>query len=334
MDEEKKEEIKENIPIKESNLTEKVRGNPWTVSTFILGILVVILLVTTFSGTFSGGVTGNVISKDQAASNLVDYAKLQGINVSVNNITEESGLYNIDISIDGKATFVLLTKDGKNIVNGLIPMAPSSADTNTQTTVPKSEKPSVELYVFTYCPYGTQMEKAMIPVVKLLGDKIDFKIRQIGAMHGEFEKVEAQRQLCIEKNYPDKFLDYVLAFAEDATCTTGADTCLPAKLTSLYTKFGIDSNKVNACMTSEGTSLYDAEVSNAQSKGASGSPTLIINGVETSPSSRNPEAIKGAICEAFTDVPTQCSQKLSTTQASAGFGSGPSSSSNTSASCN
>ena len=34
------------------------------------------------------------------------------------------------------------------------------------------------------------MEKAMIPVVKLLGDKIDFTIRQIGAMHGDFEKLK------------------------------------------------------------------------------------------------------------------------------------------------
>jgi len=171
----------------------------------------------------------------------------------------------------------------------------------------------------------------MIPVVKLLGDKIDFKIRQIGAMHGEFEKLEAERQLCIEKNYPSKFLDYVLAFAEDASCSSGADTCLTSKLNTLYSKLGIDASKINACMTSEGQALYDAEVSNANSKGVSGSPTLIINGVETQ-SGRSPEAVKGAICEAFTNVPTQCSQKLSTDSASAGFGSG-SSSSNSSATC-
>jgi hypothetical protein len=338
MDEEKKEEVKENqvdsvssvASVKTSNLTENVRKNPWLISTLVLGILVVILLVTTFSGTL----TGNAVSKNTAATNLVDYAKLQGIDVLVNGVSEESGLYSLDVSIDGQNTSLFVTKDGKNIVNGLIPMITSTSDTNTKTQtteVPKTEKPVVELYVFTYCPYGLQMEKATIPVVKLLGDKIDFKIRQIGAMHGDFEKVEAERQLCIEKNYPSKFLDYVLAFAGDTSCSSGADTCLTSKLNNLYSQFGIDASKINSCMTSEGQALYDAEVSNSESKGVTGSPTLIINGVETQ-SSRNEEAVKGVICEAFTSVPTQCSQKLSTSSASAGFGNA-SSSSNSSASC-
>jgi len=208
----------------------------------------------------------------------------------------------------------------------------SSSSTSTTTTeVPKSDKPTVELYVYSYCPYGLQMEKAIIPVVELFGDKIDFKIRQIGAMHGDYEKVEAQRQLCVEKNYPDKFLDYLLAFAEDTSCSTGADTCLTAKLTSLYTELGINANTINSCMTSDGVTMYNAEVSNANSEGVSGSPTLIINGVDVSVN-RNPEAIKGEICNAFNDVPSECSTTLSTASASAGFGSSTSSSSS-SASC-
>ncbi len=335
MDEEKKEEVKDPISqmapatsSNSSNLTEKARKNPWVVSTLILGILVVILLVTTFSG----GFTGNAVSKSTAADNVVSYAESQGVNVLVNDISEKFGLYSLAVSIDGKNSSLYVTKDGKNIVSGLIPMvAETDTNTDTQTEVPKTEKPSVELYVFTYCPYGLQMEKAMIPVVNLLGDKIDFKIRQIGAMHGDFEKVEAERQLCIEKNYPSKFLDYVLAFSEDTSCPSGADTCVTTKVNSLFTKLGIDASKINSCMTSEGQALYDAEVSNANSKSVSGSPALIINGVDVQ-SSRSPESVKGAICEAFSNVPTQCSQKLSTTSASAGFGNS-SSSGSSSASC-
>ncbi len=324
MEEEKKEEPKENIPKKKINLTEKTRENPWILSSLVLGVLVVILLVTTFSGSL----TGNV-SKEKAADNLVSYAEAQGIQVSVNGVTEEAGLYNLNVDINGKATNVYLTKDGKNIINGLIPLIASSSDAsaNTQTTeVPKTTKPSVELYVFTYCPYGLQMEKAMIPVVKLLGNSIDFRIRQIGAMHGEYEKTEAKRQLCIEKNYPSKFLDYVLAFAEDTSCTNGADACVATKTNALFSKFGIDASKINSCMASEGAALYEAEVSNANTKSVSGSPTLIINGIN-SQAARSPEAVKGAICEAFSEVPSSCTQTLSTSQASAGFGSGTSSSS-------
>jgi hypothetical protein len=85
-------------------------------------------------------------------------------------------------------------------------------------------------------------------------------------------------------------------------------------------------------MTSGGETLYNAEVQNANSKSVSGSPTLIINGVNAQ-ASRSPEAVKGTICEAFNDVPSVCTQTLSTSQASAGFGSGTSSSSNTSTQC-
>jgi len=335
-EEEKKEEQKENIQ-KKPNFTEKIRENPWTVSTLILGILVAILLVTTFSGTL----TGNVISKDKIGVLALDFfnTQLSQTPATLNSVEEISGLYKVNINFNEKDVPIYFTKDGKWISQGgslsSILSSASSSNTSTQAKeVPKTDKPSVELYVFTYCPYGLQMEKAMIPVVKLLGDKIDFKIRQIGAMHGEYEKIEAQRQLCIEKNYPDKFLDYVLAFAEDTSIgsCSGDATCLVPKLNALYTKFGIDASKINACMTSEGESLYNAEVSNSESKGVSGSPTLIINGVEAQASSRSPEAVKGTICEAFTSVPTQCSQKLSTTSSSAGFGSGADSSAS-SASC-
>src|SRR4030042_6276821 len=224
----------------------------------------------------------------------------------------------------------------------LVPLVESSSQTPQQTEVPKADKPTVELYVFTYCPYGLQMEKAMIPAVELLGDKINFKIRQIGAMHDAqgcsgsacFEKTEAQRQLCIEKNYPSKFLDYILSFAEDTSIgnCNGDATCLTSKLNALYTKLGIDASKINSCMASEGEKLYNAEVDNSGSKGVSGSPTLIINGVNTQ-SSRSPEAIKGVICSAFNNVPTECTMTLSTDSASAGFGAGTSSSSTSSASC-
>ena len=330
MEEEKKEqEILPEPPKKKHNFTEKIRESPWMLSSFVLGILVIILLFTTFSG----GLTGNV-SKEKAADNLVNYLNtIVDSEVTLVGVETQGDLYLATIDYQNQEIPVYLTKDGRYYTTTLMPLtSEASSDTGTETTeIPKSNKPSVELYVFTYCPYGLQMEKAMIPVVKLLGNSIDFKIRQIGAMHGEYEKIEAKRQLCIEKNYPSKFLDYVLAFAEDTSCSTGVDTCVTTKVNALYTKLGIDGSKINACMTSEADALYNAEVSNADSKGISGSPTLVINGVNAQ-SSRSPEAVKGVICEVFNTVPSSCTTTLSTSQASAGFGAG-SSSSNTSAQC-
>ncbi|MBI2665430.1 hypothetical protein HYX12_02300, partial [Candidatus Woesearchaeota archaeon] len=186
--------------------------------------------------------------------------------------------------------------------------------------VPKSAKPEVELYVFTYCPYGLQMEKAAAPVVKLLGNKMDFKIRQIGAMHGPYEEKEAKRQLCINKLYPKKFWDYLTYFAIDSDIGNcrGDDTCVNPLINKLYNKLSIDGSKVDACMNKDGASLYAAEESNSQQNSVGGSPTMIINGVQSSVA-RNPEAIKQAICSAFSTEPSECQQTLSSDSASPGF---------------
>lgn len=335
---EKKEEVKES-PKKQIDITEKVRGNPWILATFVCGALAMILLIVTLSG----GITGNAISSDDAAKKLLSFYEENGAtNLTLNSVKEVSGLYQVNLDYKGEIYPFYMTKDGKNLITGesLIPLEPLSSSSETeQEEVPKTDKPKVELYVFTYCPYGTQMEKAMIPAIKLFGDKIDFKIRQIGAMHGEYEEIEAKRQLCIEKEYPDKFLNYVLKFAEDKSCIisesnpsyNGDEKCLATKINNLFSNLGIDASKINSCMDSDGDKLYDAEVANANANDVSGSPTLIINGVEVS-SGRSPEAVKGVICNAFNTVPTECGMTLGTEQAAAGFGSGTSSSSST-ASC-
>jgi len=333
--EEKKDDHVSHHKKRENKFIEKVRKNPWILSSMVLAILSILFLMKFFSGSCF---VGNVISSNQAGESLLKFYQSVGVEgLILNSIKENSGLYEMNISYQNQSMLLYMTKDGKNIIESLIPISviqdsSSSSSSSAKKEIPKSDKPSVELYVFTYCPYGLQMEKAMIPVVQLLGDKIDFKIRQIGAMHGDFEKVEAERQLCIEKNYPDKLLAYDLAFAENTSIGScnGDATCLTPKINALYSQLGISSSKIDSCMKSEGESLYNAEVQNSQSKGVSGSPTLLINGVDAQ-SSRSQEAVKEAICTAFNEVPSECSQSLTTTSASAGFGAGTGSSS--SASC-
>ncbi len=135
-----------------------------------------------------------------------------GTKATVKNVTDEGDVYNIKLDVGGQDYTSYMSKDGSKFFQSGINMATFAADkaskaaaptnNNTQaatqpTNVPKTDKPKVELYVFTYCPYGTQSEKGIIPAVKLLGGKIDFKIRQIGAMHGPHEKLEAQSNFLI-----------------------------------------------------------------------------------------------------------------------------------------
>ncbi|MDD5193699.1 MAG: thioredoxin domain-containing protein, partial [Candidatus Nanoarchaeia archaeon] len=82
--------------------------------------------------------------------------------------------------------------------------------------------------------------------------------------------------------------------------------------------------KINNCMKNDAEALYQDQNDRAAELDINGSPTFVINGVQVNVG-RNAEAIKKAICDAFNTAPSECSKTLSTTSASAGFGSGASS---------
>lgn len=270
------------------------------------------------------------------------------IKATVKNITLEGDVYNISLDVSGKDYTSYMTKDGEKFFQSGINMATFAADNkaqaaapadNTQAAVPaanapKTDKPKVELFVMTYCPYGLQAEKGILPAFAVLGNKIDFKIRQIGAMHGEYEKTEAQRQLCVEKKYPAKFLDYVETFALDSAigaCGSNAQ-CSEPLVDALYAKLGINKSAINACLKTDGATLYAAEEANSQSQSIGGSPTLVINGVQSS-AGRDSASYLAGICAAFNNPPAECSKQLSSASPAAGFGAGSSSGGGAAAGC-
>jgi len=310
-----------------SNIPDQVKKNPWMISTIILGIIALILLVMVFRG----GITGNVISADVAGERLIEFAASQGAVATLVEVNDNGEFYEVIISMNGQNLPLYVTKDGEFFTQSLIPLTEDIANSNTQPSaeVPKSDKPEVELYVFTYCPYGTQSEKGIVPVLKLLGDKIDFKLRQVGAMHDPkgcsgadcYESLEAKRQLCIEKEYPTKLLDYINNFALNAEIGNcmGDNTCVTPLIDKLYTGLGISKAKIDACMKTDAESLYSAELANSEAQGVGGSPTLIING-EKVQSGRDSASYLETICSAFNTAPAECEEVLSSASPSPGFG--------------
>jgi FKBP-type peptidyl-prolyl cis-trans isomerase 2/glutaredoxin len=182
--------------------------------------------------------------------------------------------------------------------------------------------PTLEVFVMSYCPYGTQMEKALIPAWKLLRDKANIELRFVSyTMHGDQETQENQRQLCLREE-TDKFWGYLECFLE-AGDSAG---CL--------NKVGVDAAKLNTCISTKADSYWQVDKDLNTKYGVQGSPTVVLDGKEIQPSSRSPEAVKQAICDAFTTAPpTECSQTLSDTAATAGFGAAASSSSSSSGGC-
>ena len=338
MEEEKKEHEHEQVhEHHKKNFTEKVRENPWVLSTLICGVLIIALLISTLAG----GI-GNVSAKAAGEKLLNFYEQMGASNLSIGAVKEVSGLYEVDFNYQGQVIPQYITKDGKNQITTLNPLTTSSdtSNSNTQTTtVPKSDIPTIELFVMSYCPYGTQMEKAIIPVLNLLKDKVNFTLRFVSySMHGQKEVDENVRQYCIQKEQNNKFIPYLSCFlkaGDSASCLTSAgvdQTQLSSCVSSADTQFSI-TKTADATVASGNYPPFDIDKSLNQKYGVQGSPTLIINGVEAQANTRSPEAVKGVICAAFNNVPSECSTTLDTNQASPGFGSSTSSSSSTGTQC-
>lgn len=328
MDEKEKHESHAKHSKKKNSLTKKVRENPWVISSVVLAILVIIMLVSGFSGS-----SGKVVSQDKAAENLLGFLNEQtGGGVTYVSSEEQGLLYQVTVAYNGQDIPVYVTKDGKYYVQGVAELSSSASDnTNTDTSsIPKADKPHVELFVMSYCPYGTQAEKGILPVLNLLGDKIDFDLRFVYyAMHPSYGEVEENlRQYCIQKEQESKFNDYLECFLTDGDsegCLTeaGIDT---AMLDSCYaaadTEFSVSANKADTSSWLSGRyPLFDVDKDLNEQYGVGGSPTLVINGQQVS-SGRSPAAFLSTICSSFTEgnVPAECDTELPTDSYTSGFG--------------
>jgi len=310
-------------------------------ATWILAVVCVLLLAGLIvSLAVKGGAksSGGLSPTDIKTQTEAYLKTIAGTDSTVDNVTEDGGIYRVKLTVSGRPYDSYVTKDGKLLFpQGIDMTAPAAPATNTQqpaANVPKTDKPVVELFVMAYCPYGTQAEKGMLPAVRALGSTIDFKIRFVSyAMHGEKEVKENLNQYCIETGQPDKYLKYLACFLNDST-GQGSD----ADVAGCIASNGIDTTKLNACKTATDTQFNVMKDFNDKSTwlngnfpkfeidgalntkyGVQGSPTLIINGVETS-AGRDSASYLKAICAAFNNAPSECSTQLSSTQPGPGFG--------------
>ncbi len=313
------------------------KSDLWKYTTVLAVLLLVILLV---KGSLIGdkACVSEMVSSEEAAQNAIDYINTNlvqpGTSASLKNIGEpNSGVYSIDISVQGQEYKSYVTQDGKLLFINGIDMIEKAEDLEQPTAEPepqinqKSDKPEVELFVMSHCPYGTQSEKGIIPAVKALGNSIDFKLRFVSyAMHGEVEVTEQARQYCIQKEQTNKFLNYLECFLKEGN----SEACL--------TEAKIDLDKLNACVAKADKEFninanlndksqwlngrfpqFKTDLELNSKYGVRGSPTLIINGAQAQ-SSRDSASYLRTICAAFNDAPEACNTELSSTPSSPGFG--------------
>ena len=145
-------------------------------------------------------------------------------------------------------------------------------------------KPTVELFVMSYCPFAVQAQEKLIPIVKKFGEQINFKLQFIAqekeepsaqdispwtSLHGYPEVAENIRQLLIAQEYPDRSLDYIL--------------CRGKKLDKSWEdcaqKLGIDVAKIQALFDApEADQLFRENIARAADLGIKASPTILVDG--------------------------------------------------------
>jgi len=233
------------------------------------------------------------------------------------------GAMGFDTEYTLKNQVCILTKntDVCNQAQKLSPPADNTQQQPAAANVPKTDKPTVELFVMAFCPYGVQAETTMKPVVDLLGGKADIKVKfivnvggttpdSVQSLHGAAEAMEDLRQVCIRENYDyKKFWSYVAEI--DANCysiyrdAAKMETCWKAAAQ----KAGIDASAVESCINTTAVTLIKQDKATTDSYGVSSSPTLVINGQKAN-AARTPEGFKQAICGAFNTPPSECQTQL------------------------
>jgi hypothetical protein len=263
-----------------------------------------------------------------------------GTKLEVTGATLENGLYKVSFKVGNQAVDSYITKDGSKFfpqAMDVAEVAKQAADSKSKpeakntTPAPKTDIPEVNLFVMSYCPYGTQIEKGILPVINALGAKIKFTLKFVDyAMHDKKEIDENLRQYCIQKNQPAKLSAYLTCFLKkgqgtESDCMTSAGVAV-AQVTSCVattdTQFKVTEGFNDKSKWSNGTyPPFDVDKADNQKYGVQGSPTLVINGQETSVG-RDPASMQKAICDAFNTAPAECQKQLSSEAPTPGFGEG------------
>lgn len=318
----------------------------WSTLLIALAVLVVLGFITTMSlrkdepkkSEVKPGKTLNVEEASAKAEEFINtFLMSSGSTAKVKEVVSEYGMYKLSIDITSDVVESYLTKDGKLFFPQALNIdeitaesqAPAAGTAPVSATVSnKTAKPVIELFVMSHCPFGTQMEKGILPVVDLLGDKIDFEIKFNNyAMHGEKELVEQLNQYCIQKEQADKYSDYLSCFlgAGDSEACRKEANINQKSLDACYAKtdkeFKVMENFKNNVGYQGSYPGFDIYAADNTKYGVGGSPTLVING-ETIQSGRDSASLLTTICSAFTESPEECSSTLSSASPSAGFGYG------------
>ena len=315
--------------------------------TNVIVLIVVLILGAAIVATVAGFMAGQASSTTTTATDKV--ALMSSVEKYINsNLLTEAGVSAkiIDANDAGNGLYAMsfeIYQDGKKVSAGTVyanseklvvgqafdlakplPKQPATTQPAATAQPPKSDKPVVDLYVMSFCPFGNKAEDTFKPVYDLLGSKITFNVHYIvstsgnnvTSLHGPTEVVEDEREACVLKNYDMNAWMNVAHYVNGYCGSAQTPSCFA----DAAKQFGIDANKIDSCVTTDGVALMKENEAASTAAGANGSPTMTINGVQTTVVYQygGSDAYKQAICDAFNTAPSECSVTLPTATTSQG----------------
>lgn len=313
---------------------------------FILVAVAVVVIVIGGYLAFGGGNLSNIfsftgrLSNDQIAKNSVDYLNssiLKGQSTAtLGAISEESGLVKFKIKLGANEFDAYATKDGKL----MFPQAFNLGNTNTNTVnsdndqkaapkktaadIKKTDKPLLEAYIVSRCPFGLQMQRVLADIIKnapvlsanikvMYMGSVSSDGKSITAMHGEAEAKENLRQICIREEQASKYWNYVSCQMKKSGTEVACEKST-----------GVDSAKLASCISdaNRGVAYAKKDFELNDKYNVTGSPTLIMDEGQISEfdfGGRTSEAIKTIVCAGFNKQPDVCSKKLNAVSAASSF---------------
>lgn len=306
-----------------------------------IGIAAVIIIVAIVSGiVWSKQAPTNQISAQDAAAKaetfINDYLMPSGSLAKILETSEEYNLYKMKIDIGStEPVESYVTKDGLLFFPQALEIekvnqeegsdVSANSGNTTPTNVPKTDKPKVELFVMSYCPFGTQMEKGLLSVLDLLGDKIDFTLNfNDYAMHEKKEIDENLVQYCIQKEQPEKLTAYLSCFLDagnQASClaANANESKIKNCVAATDKEFKVTENYNNKVDWRGSYPGFNVQKTANDKYNVGGSPTLVINETTTS-SGRDSASLLKTICAAFNNAPEECNSQLNSQSPTPGFG--------------
>lgn len=184
------------------------------------------------------------------------------------------------------------------------------AEPGTEGAAESAHTAKMEIFVMAQCPYGVQVEQALVPVKEKLGPNFELSIDYIGqgtagslsSMHGPNEVTGDIAQVCAQKQIGKNLLDFV-------ACQDENPKSVHTNWKDCGEQLGLDTAALETCITgTEGQELLAASFARADARGATGSPTIYLDGQEYQGGRKSNDFLR-AVCATYgDDAPTACSE--------------------------